>query len=108
MWEKVGPIRDEAGLQAALAAVDELVSSTADIRTAPERRHNLEALDALELDFMLTTARLIIASALLRRESRGAHTRLDYPDRDDERWLCNIVVSQRRGQLSATTREVRR
>ena len=41
----------------------------------------------LELDLALTTARLIIGSALCREESRGAHLRTDFPQTDDQNWL---------------------
>ncbi|OYT51628.1 hypothetical protein B6U66_03605 [Candidatus Bathyarchaeota archaeon ex4484_135] len=47
---------------------------------------------ALELDFMLDVAEVIIVSALARTESRGAHYRLDYPRRDDENWLKHTLA----------------
>ncbi len=108
MWQNVGPVRDEADLATALGEIENLAALAADSHTSPNRRYNLEALDALELDAMLTTARLIVRSALERRESRGAHVRLDYPERDDTVWLRNIVVRQERGSLATFTREVRR
>jgi L-aspartate oxidase len=43
-----------------------------------------------ELQNMMTISRLLIEAAWLRRESRGAHARLDFPDRDDERWRGHV------------------
>ena len=47
---------------------------------------------------MLDCAETTIIGALERKESRGAHTRTDMPDRDDENWLKHIVVSQIEGK----------
>ncbi len=47
---------------------------------------------ALELGFMLDCAETIIVGALTRTESRGAHFRTDYLDRDDEQWLKHVLV----------------
>jgi L-aspartate oxidase len=46
---------------------------------------------ALESRALLTAARYITHAALIREESRGAHYRTDFPERDDERWLARIV-----------------
>jgi len=56
---------------------------------------NTELISALELDFMLEVSEHIAVSALLRRESRGAHYRLDKPSRDDENFLQHTLT--RRG-----------
>ncbi|MDO8721765.1 MAG: hypothetical protein Q7J31_06000, partial [Syntrophales bacterium] len=57
-------------------------------------KYNTELLDALELRFMLPVAKSVALSALARKESRGAHVRLDYPERDDRHWLKNIIVNR--------------
>jgi succinate dehydrogenase/fumarate reductase flavoprotein subunit len=46
-----------------------------------------EGIEALELDHMVTTSRIVVESALLRTESRGAHQRTDFPHTDDTNWL---------------------
>jgi succinate dehydrogenase/fumarate reductase flavoprotein subunit len=52
---------------------------------------------------MLLAAEMVVSSALRRRESRGAHVRLDYPERDDAQWQANIVVwRQEKGMALAT------
>jgi succinate dehydrogenase/fumarate reductase flavoprotein subunit len=48
---------------------------------------------------MLDTATMVAKSALLREESRGAHYREDYPDRNDEKWLKHTVAKQEEGKM---------
>ena len=56
---------------------------------------NTELVSALELGYMLDLAEVILRSAAQRTESRGAHQRTDYPDRDDERFLAHSLVHRR-------------
>jgi fumarate reductase flavoprotein subunit len=56
------------------------------------RTFNTELMAALELDFMLDCAVAVAHSALAREESRGAHARRDFPERDDEHWLKHTVA----------------
>ena len=53
---------------------------------------NTELISALELEYMLDLAEVILRSAAHRTESRGAHQRTDYPDRDDERFLAHTMA----------------
>jgi succinate dehydrogenase / fumarate reductase flavoprotein subunit len=55
---------------------------------------NTDLLFHIELGFMLDCADMIVTSALERTESRGAHTRLDFPNRDDENWLKHILLTK--------------
>ena len=48
---------------------------------------NTARIEALELENLMEIALAVVSSALARQESRGAHSRIDYPDRDDQRWL---------------------
>ena len=52
---------------------------------------NIARIDALELDNLMDIAVSTAHSALNRTESRGAHTREDYPKRDDENWLKHLL-----------------
>ena len=58
---------------------------------------NQDVLTAIELGFMLDNAEAIIMSALERKESRGAHFRMDYEGRNDEEWLKHVNVSANGG-----------
>ena len=53
---------------------------------------NTEVMNALELDYMLDVAETVANSALKRRESRGSHTRTDFPKRDDANFLKHTVA----------------
>jgi len=59
------------------------------------RTFNTERIAALELSFMLDVAEAIVTSALRRQESRGAHQRTDFPERDDEHYLSHSLVERR-------------
>ena len=47
---------------------------------------------------MLDCAETIVAGAIVRKESRGAHTRTDYPERDDKNWLQHTLVTLQGGE----------
>ncbi len=53
---------------------------------------NTGLVEALQLDFTLDLAEVTIAGALKRTESRGAHSRLDHPKRDDDNWLKHTLA----------------
>ena len=54
---------------------------------------NQDVLGAIELGYMLDCAECIVVAALERKESRGAQFRLDFPKRDDEKWLKHIDLT---------------
>jgi succinate dehydrogenase / fumarate reductase flavoprotein subunit len=55
---------------------------------------NTDLLFHIELGYMIDCAEMITTSAIERKESRGAHTRLDFPSRDDANWLKHIVLTR--------------
>src|SRR5215472_8931185 len=61
------------------------------------RTFNTELIAALELSCMLDVAETIMLCAQLREESRGAHQRIDFPARDDERFLANSLIYRSAG-----------
>ena len=87
--------RDQTGMEKAksdLAGLKQRYSSV--IVQDKNKIFNTNLIFTLELGFMLDCAETTIIGALERKESRGAHTRTDMPDRDDKNWLKHIVVTQ--------------
>jgi fumarate reductase flavoprotein subunit len=81
MWQKVGIIRDAAGMRSALAELDALEKELDDTGIADAgRAFNLSWHDWLNLKNLVETSRVIAAAALARTDSRGAHFREDFPE----------------------------
>jgi succinate dehydrogenase / fumarate reductase flavoprotein subunit len=107
MRENVGIVRDDERLSHALSEVvrmrDDLENDTF---ISGIKRYNTDFLDFIECKNMLTCAELISSCARLRTESRGAHLRLDYPNKDDTRWLKNIIVWKENHQIRTLLSDV--
>ena len=85
--------RDQQGMETALAKVRELRERYNSVYVPDKgKTFNTNLMFTLELSLMLDCAESIALGALERKESRGAHTRTDMPDRDDENWLKHILV----------------
>jgi len=88
MWDYVGIVRTDKRLQRAKRRVDMLQKEIMEYYS-----HFRISNDLLELRNLVQVAELIIESALSRKESRGLHYTLDYPEKDDEHFLCNTVLT---------------
>jgi len=96
MEESAGIFRSGPGLARAADRLRELEERARRVRLDDRSKtFNTELITALELQFMVEIARTMVASALNREESRGAHQRLDFPKRDDRRFLAHSLC--RRG-----------
>ena len=67
---------------------------------------NTELLNAWELGNMLDVAEVVTVCALNRTESRGGHSREDYPERDDENWLKHTLISKKNGKIEISYKPV--
>lgn len=91
MWEYVSIIRTEEGLNIALYKINELENKTKNLKIPNINEYNNKLINGLEIINMIEICKLIIQSALLRTESRGAHYREDYPEKDED-WEKSIVL----------------
>jgi len=101
MMNKVGVLREQKTLDEAVEAVRELKDRYRNVGLQDKgRTFNMELLVALELGYLLDLAEVTALSAAARHESRGAHTREDYPDRDDENWLKHTLAFRTDGGVT--------
>jgi len=95
MKEHFGVFREEDGMREGIEKIESVKERAKSVYVADKTStFNTNLLFTLELGFMLECAESIAVSAADRTESRGAHTRTDMPDRDDENWLKHIMVSK--------------
>jgi succinate dehydrogenase hydrophobic anchor subunit len=97
MREKAGSVRNASDLKSAQNAWAILRERAQHVRVSGSPRLNAEWQEWLNLDSLLTVSNMIVASALQRKESRGAHFRSDYPEADNSYYLQNIYL-QRQGE----------
>jgi succinate dehydrogenase / fumarate reductase flavoprotein subunit len=84
--------RNAEGLSEALGKIRELRRKDFLHCEDKSRVYNTNLSDVLEVESMLMVAEVVVAGALARTESRGAHFRRDYPNRDDKNWLKHTLA----------------
>ncbi len=93
MDENVFVERIERGLHHAIDTLAGLQDAYKKIQLQDKgKRFNTELVEAIELGFLLDCAEATTHGALARKESRGAHFRLDYQKRDDANWLKHTLA----------------
>ena len=102
---KLGPIRHERTLKEALAEYERIEREDMPAMRLDERARSSEEVRGQELESALSVrnlallGRILATAALARRESRGAHFRLDHPETDEQRW--RVVTRLQRGANGA-------
>jgi len=96
MNQHLAVYRNEEGMQQALKNITDVKERFNDVYVADKTKtFNTNLMFTLEMGFMIECAESIALSAIERTESRGAHTREDMPERDDENWLKHILVTKK-------------
>ncbi len=90
MWNYVGIVRSDKRLQRALRRILNIQAEINDYYWDFK-----VTADLLELRNLATVAGLIIKSALMRKESRGLHYNIEYPEKDDENWLKPTILKKK-------------
>jgi len=100
MSEKVGIFRQEKDLALALEEIRNIREDyeKKGYLAGQSRRFSQEMVNMLEFEYMLDLCEVITLGALARRETRGSHYRLDYPDRNDKEWLRHTLVTYKDGR----------
>ncbi len=99
LWENAGVLRSADSLEKARADIEKLKAGAAPAKPG-------ELVEFLESGNLLLVAEMIVRSALLRRESRGAHYRLDFPRQDDANWRKHTLIRKRDGQMVVSTEAI--
>ncbi|WP_428023617.1 fumarate reductase flavoprotein subunit [Arcobacter sp.] len=103
MQEYVGIFRDGEGLEKAVKELEELYIKSNNVAVKNKQlTANSELEEAYRVPMMLKVALCVAKGALDRTESRGAHTREDYPKRDDVNWLKRTLTSWESGATMPT------
>ena len=100
MWEKVAIVREEKTLNEALGQLQEMQKDLVNLDVSDKKQYNTDLVTALEVINMLEICILTVKSAIIRRESRGAHFRSDFPETKDE-WKKSIIINKNKIEFEA-------
>jgi succinate dehydrogenase / fumarate reductase flavoprotein subunit len=100
MWKYVGIVRNQDELTKGLEEILKIKLDSKNIQAKGSRAFNQSWADSLAVWNMVLVCEAIIRSAIERKESRGAHTRSDYPKKDDDNWMMNIIIKQIEGKMT--------
>jgi succinate dehydrogenase/fumarate reductase flavoprotein subunit len=105
-WEKIGITRDEKGLLEGLQTIQELKGKMDQVGIAGSRVCNISWNDWLNMRNLLDASEMIGRSALERKESRGAHYRNDFPEKNNKEYLKNFFIKREKGEPKIYERPV--
>ena len=107
MQEDCAVFRTEDVLKQGRDRIAQTWERMADIRTSDRSLvWNTDLVETMELDNLIRQAQVTVDGALARQESRGAHAREDFPDRDDEKWMKHTMSWHADGKVTLKYRDV--
>ena len=93
MQKHCGVFRNKEILKQGITKLEEVSQSFDEVSISDKSMiFNTDLVEALELDNLISQSRVTLASAINRNESRGAHAREDYPERNDQDWLAHSLT----------------
>jgi len=103
MWQHVGIVRNESDLKTSLRELEKTRKMIKKTRTG--NKINNDFIAAWDVYNLLIAAEAVIRSALLRKESKGAHYRSDYP-KENNKWLVNIICKRKGNKMQLYRKKV--
>jgi succinate dehydrogenase / fumarate reductase flavoprotein subunit len=107
MFNKFGIFRDKQVMEQGLEEIKMMQEKLSHL--TPNNKEitvNQALIQFLELEGMLKIAEVVAIGAIKRKESRGSHTRIDYPDRDDDNYLKHTLAVLKEGDIDITYKSV--
>jgi len=105
-WEKLGIIREGKGLQEGLQTIQELKEKMDRVGIGGSPAYNISWNDWLNMANLLEVSEMVGRSALERKESRGAHYRSDFPQKNNREYLKNFYIRREKGEIKIYDRPV--
>jgi succinate dehydrogenase / fumarate reductase flavoprotein subunit len=108
MTDNCSVFREETGLIKVKEKIKELKERYSHIAiTGKDKIFNMELMEAVECEHLINLAAITVESALYRKESRGAHYREDYPERDDKNYLSHTLAFKDGDSIKIETKPVK-
>lgn len=93
MWYNVGIFRTEKEMDIALQNINQLLEEYKDAYAGdPSEKYNMAFINYVEVGNILKLAKAVTMGAINRKESRGSHSRADYPERNDAKFLKHTLI----------------
>jgi fumarate reductase (CoM/CoB) subunit A len=108
VWKKLGPLRSQTDIEQTIQEIKKLKEKALPkiYVSSKSKVYNREWVEALEIYQLIQVAEMIARSSLLRKESRKAYQRIDYPERDDESGLVNNYVRMEDREMFVISRPI--
>jgi len=103
-FKALGPIRKGSAIEQSIRELERIRKNDLPRMALRDnvQQYNIEWKQAIENYNMIDVAEACCKATLMRTETRGSHYRSDYPQRDDENWLCNIVIKKTNSGMKLT------